>query len=425
MLKRILTIAAGVALGLVAATGTARLGALWGLWPNRELDRSAATVREVLRRVSEDHVDPKAAALPQLTKAALDGLVGSLDPHSEYLDAAAYRAVQEDMRSEFGGIGVQVELREGRVVVIAPIAGTPGERAGIQRGDEIVSVDGEKLAKPSMDAIVTRLRGKPGTKVTLGLFRPATKEDLALALTREKIRVESVRDPRLLPGGIGHVQLTQFTERTADEFTQALQELQRQGARALVIDLRNNPGGLLDSVVEVAGNFFKKGELIVYTQGRDAKDREDYRATLVGPPLALPIAVLINAGSASAAEILAGALQDTRRAAVVGERSFGKGSVQSIYKLDAGGGLRLTIARYYTPAGTVIHERGVQPDVEIVMTPDEDRSLALQRSRPDLADPAAFKARFNLDLVPDRQLDAAVAVLRAALLIDGKPTAKL
>ncbi len=420
MLKRIFTLATGVAIGLAAAAGAARFGVLRGLWPDRELDRSAAVVRDVMKLVGENYVDPKAAALPALTKSALDGLIGSLDPHSEYMDVAAYNTLQEDLSSEFGGIGVQVELRAGRVVIIAPIAGTPGERAGLRRGDEIVSIDGEKLAKPTMDTIVTRLRGKPGTKVTVGLFRPTTKEDLTLPLSRETIRVDSVRDVRLLPGGIGYVQLTQFVERTADEFAKALNQLQTQGAKALVIDLRNNPGGLLDSVVDVAGNFFPKGELIVYTQGRDTKDREDYRADHSRPPLTLPVAVLINAGSASAAEILAGALKDTHRAVVVGERSFGKGSVQSIYKLGAGGGLRLTIARYYTPSGAVIHEHGVPPDVEVVMTPDEDRSLALQRSRSDLTDPAAFKERFSLDLIPDRQLDAAVSVLQAALLLEKK-----
>jgi carboxyl-terminal processing protease len=194
--------------------------------------------------------------------------------------------------------------------------------------------------------------------------------------------------------------------------------------RALIIDLRDNPGGLLDAVVDVAGHFFKNKELIVYTQGRNAKDREEFLADNSAPPLTLPIAVLINAGSASAAEILAGALKDTHRAAIVGERSFGKGSVQSIFKLGNDDGLRLTVAHYYTPGGEVIHGHGITPDVEVVATPEEDRSLALQRNRSDITDPAAFKERFNVDLVPDRQLAAATAVLRAALLLDARPAAQ-
>ncbi|MEI6861321.1 MAG: S41 family peptidase [Verrucomicrobiota bacterium] len=415
MLKRILSIASGVVLGLAVSVGAAHFATLWGLWPNRDLNRSTDTLRTVLQLVNEHYVDAKAAGLPGLTEAALTGLVGTLDPHSEYMNAAAYKAFDEDLSSKFGGIGVQVELLGGRVVVITPIAGTPGERAGIVHGDEIVSIDGQKLAKAAMEDVVTRLRGQPGTAVMLGLFRPAEKKEVTLTLTRESIHVDSVRDPHLLRDGVGYVQLTQFSESTPAEFGRAVRQLQAQNMKALVIDLRNNPGGLLDAVVEVAGLFFKPGELIVYTQGRDPGDREEFRAKPGGGPLALPLAVLINASSASAAEILAGALQDTHRAAVVGERSFGKGSVQSIFPLGNHDGLRLTIARYYTPGGAVIHGHGISPDVEVVATPDEDRSLALQRSRSDVTDPMVFQERFGVALVPDRQLDAATAILRAAL----------
>jgi carboxyl-terminal processing protease len=417
MLKRILTIAAGVMLGAAVSVGAARLASLWGFLPSRELDRSADAIRDVMRLVNQNYVDPKHSDLPALTRAAADGMVGTLDPHSEYMDAGEYKALQDDLSSEFGGIGVQVELRKDRIVIIAPLADTPGERAGIQRGDEIVSIDGKPIVKPTMDDIVGRLRGKPGTKVELGLLRPDPQKEFSLTLTREKIRVESVRDVRVLPGGIGYLQLTQFAEHTGVEFAAALKQLKAQGMTSLVLDLRNNPGGLLDTAVEVAEPFFKQGEMIVYTQGRDAKDREEYRASSSAPRFGLPVAVLINAGSASAAEILAGALKDTHRAVIVGERSFGKGSVQSIYKLGNGDGLRLTIARYYTPGGAVIHEHGITPDVEVVLTPQEDRSVMLQRTRADITDPKIFKERFNLELVPDRQLDAAVAVLRAAALL--------
>ncbi len=415
MLKRILSIAAGVMLALAVAAGAAHFAALWGLWPSRELNRSADTLRAVLELANENYVDPKAAGLPALTEAALAGLVGTLDPHSEYMTAATFKAFNEDLSSKFGGIGVQVELLDGRVVVITPIAGTPGERAGIIHGDEIVSIDGQKLAKAAMEDVLTRLRGKPGTTVALGLFRPVEKKEVTLTLTRESIHVDSVRDARLLPDGVGYVQLTQFTESTPEEFGHAIRQLQAQGMKALVLDLRNNPGGLLDAVVAVAGPFFRPGELIVYTQGRDPGDREEFLATPAAGPLVLPVAVLINASSASAAEILAGALQDTHRAAVVGERSFGKGSVQSVFPLANHDGLRLTVARYYTPGGAVIHGHGISPDVEVVATPEEDRSLALQRSRSDITDPTVFKERFGIALVPDRQLDAATAVLRAAL----------
>ena len=417
MLKRILIIAAGVALGLTLSVGTSRLGALWGLWPNRDLDHSVTQLRNVLKLVNENYVSAPDAALPKLTDTALRAITGALDPHSEYMDARDFKALNEELGSEFGGIGVQVELRQGRVIIIAPIAGTPGERAGIQRGDEIVSVGGEKLSNPTMSDIVDRLHGQPGTIVKLGLLRPSTKQELSLTLTRERIRVDSVRDVRLLPGGIGYVQLTQFAERTGDEFTKALGQLKARGLQALIIDLRNNPGGLLDSAVAVAEPFFPRHELIVYTQGRAADDRQEYRSDAAGPPLTLPVVVLINAGSASAAEIVAGALKDTHRAVIVGERSFGKGSVQSIFKLDDGAGLRLTVARYYTPSGVTIHEHGITPDVEIVMTPEEDRSVYLQEARSDVTDPQDFKTRFGLEPVPDRQLDAAADILRSALLL--------
>ncbi len=423
MLKRIFTIALGVMAGVALSVGAAHFASLWGWLPGSELDRSSGAIRDVLKLVNENYVAAQPAELPKLTRAALDGMINTLDPHSAYMDPAERKALEEDISSEFGGIGVQVELVRDRIVVVTPVAGSPGERAGIQRGDEITGIDGEKLPHPSMEDIVTHLRGKPGTKVTVGLMRPSTGKELSLTLTRESIRVESVRDAHLLADGIGYVQLTEFGEHTADEFATAVKQLRARGLRALVIDLRNNPGGLLDSVVAVASNFFNKRELVVYTQGRDPKDREDYLADPAGAPLTIPLAVLINAGSASAAEILTGALKDTHRAVIVGERSFGKGSVQSIFDLDNGGGLRLTIARYYTPGGEVIHEHGVSPDVEVVATPEEDRSLMLQRARSDLTDPRTFKVRFGVDLVPDRQLDAATAVLRADLLLHGRETA--
>ena len=418
MLKRILVIASGVFLGTTLSLGVAQMAAAWGWWPNRDLEQSSRYVREVLKLVNEEYVDESKAELPKLTEAALQGIIGSLDPHSEYMNARDYKTLEEEISSEFGGIGVQVEMRNGSVLVIAPIAGTPGARAGILRGDIIVSIEGKKIEKPALDSVVGQLRGKPGTKVTLGFTRPSTGKDFELTITRERIKVESVRDVRVRPDGIGYVQITQFSERTGEEFVDALNKLNEQNMRALIIDLRDNPGGLLNSAVEVAEPFFNKGELIVYTQGRRKEDRNEFRAAAPEPALTLPVVVLINAGSASAAEIVSGALKDTRRAVIVGERSFGKGSVQTILPLRKGEGLRLTTARYYTPSGVTIHEKGVSPDVEIVMSPAEDQNARLQRAREDVSDPAEFKARFNTELTPDRQLESGVSVLQAALLLD-------
>ena len=413
MFKRILFTATGVVFGCALSVAGLRVAATWNLLPNRELSRSANYVRDVMRLVSENYVDDKAASYDQLARSALHGMVETLDPHSEFLEAKDNREFEEDLTGEFGGIGIQVETRQNRVIVIAPLAGSPGERAGIQRGDEIVSIDGKAVeTSGNTDGVVGRLRGKPKTRVVVGLFRPSTQQTLTLSLMREVIQVTSVRDARVIEDGIGYVQLTEFSDHTAEQFDHALESLVKKGIHSLIIDMRNNPGGLLDAAVEVAEPFFKKNELIVYTKGRKPGDREEFRAKVTGDPIALPIAVLINAGTASAAEIVTGALKDTGRAVIVGERSFGKGSVQSVFRLENGEGMRLTTARYFTPGGATIHERGIMPHVEVVMTPEEDAKLARQRSRADITDAAEFKQRFGFEWVEDRQLDAAVAVLK-------------
>jgi carboxyl-terminal processing protease len=420
MFKRILVLATGIVLGVAVSLAGLRLAAAWNLFPSRDLSRSSNYVRDVMRLVNENYVDEKTTSYEQLARSALHGMVETLDPHSEFLEAKVNKEFEEDLNGEFGGIGIQVETRQNRVVVIAPLAGTPGERAGIQRGDEIVSIDGKPVETGgNTDSIVSKLRGKPKTSVTVGLFRPSNQQTLNLTLVRETIQIVSVRDARVIDGGIGYVQLIEFSDHTAAQFDQAVQQLIKQGIHSLIIDMRNNPGGLLDAAVEVAEPFFKKNELIVYTQGRKPTDREEFRAKVDVPPITLPIAVLINAGSASAAEIVTGALKDTGRAVVVGERSFGKGSVQSIFRLANGEGMRLTTARYFTPGGATIHEKGIAPHVEVVMTPEEDTKLARQRSRSDITDPREFKERFGFEPIVDRQLDAAVSVLKGVRLLSG------
>jgi carboxyl-terminal processing protease len=418
MFKRILILASGVVLGVSLSFALLRVTNVWSWLPNRELSRSAGYVKDVMRLVNENYVDEKSVIYDKLARNALHGMIETLDPHSEFLEAKDNADFEEDLTGEFGGIGVQVETRDNRVIVIAPLAGTPGERAGIQRGDEIVSIDGEALDNSnSSDGIIERLRGKPRTSVALRIFRSSTQQTFNLTLVREVIRIESVRDARVINGDVGYIQLTEFSEQTRDQFGRALERLVGQGINSLVIDVRNNPGGLLDAAVEVAEPFFRKGELIVYTNGRKTEDRIDYRAESTGEPLDLPLAILINAGSASAAEVLTGALKDTGRAVIVGERSFGKGSVQSVFKLDNGEGMRLTTAYYYTPSGATIHEKGIAPHVEVVMTPDEDAKLARQRSRFDITDPVEFKERFGIELIADRQLQAALDVLKGTRIL--------
>jgi carboxyl-terminal processing protease len=420
MHKRILTISAGLMLGVALTLLAGRMSLAWSLFPNRAVDHATDYYGSVLKLVHENYVDEKKADANQLTHAALQGMMASLDPHSEFLDATNFDDLEDEMSGDFGGIGVEIDVVKDKVMVIAPIAGTPGARAGIMHGDQIVRVDGKPFDKPDMDMVVGRLRGKPKTKVTVSLYRSSTKKKFDLTLTREAIKMDSVRGVRLLPGGIGYLQLTEFSDNTADEFDKALDKLLHDGATSLIIDERDNPGGLLDAAVAVLNPFFKKDELIVYTQGRQPNDRDEYRAEGDGDPLTLPVAVLVNAGSASAAEIVAGALKDTHRAVIVGERSFGKGSVQSIFKLKNGEGLRLTTARYYTPSGVTIHEHGVSPQVEVVLSSDEDEDIRLQNERSDITDPAEFKDRFGFAPIEDRQLQAAIDVLSGVQAFDAR-----
>jgi carboxyl-terminal processing protease len=422
--KRILTLATGALLGVLLFPAGLKLAVLWGLFPNRDLNHASGYLREVLQIVNENYVDPKASDYDALVHAALHGMVESLDPHSEFLEAKDDAALEEDLTGEFGGIGVEVEAHAGRVVVVGLVAGAPGDRAGIRRGDEITSIAGRPLAAAAgMDAVVDQLRGDPKTQVSLSLFRPESGRNFDVRLTRETIKENSVGDARVIDGDVGYVLLKDFSEHTGDQFVDAVNRLLKQNINSLVIDLRDNPGGLLDAAVEVCEPFFKKGELIVYTQGRKPSDREDYRADGQGDPLDLPVAVLINAGTASAAEIVTGALKDTGRAVIVGERSFGKGSVQDIFKTKNGEAVRLTTARYFTPSGVSIHQKGIAPQVEVVMTADEDFKLRQQREQPGLTDGKEFQGLFGFAPIADRQLQAAIDVLKGVDLLDGQADA--
>jgi carboxyl-terminal processing protease len=418
MLKRILQIVLLALLLCNAALFVQQAGDRWGLFQSEETAAQVRRFRRAVDLVGSRYVDPAVATPEKLTTSALAEMVHRLDPHSEFLDRKEYAQVQSDLKSEFGGIGVQIEFRDEKVVVIAPIAGTPGERAGILRGDRIVKVDGCELEAPFMRNAVDRLRGKPGTKVLVGLERTAggVMRPLEIELVRELIKVETIRAVSMAAPGIGYIQITQFTERTGDEFKAALAKLEGEGLQALVIDLRNNPGGLLSAAVDVLGPFFRDGELAVYTRGRGPRDRSELRTSGADKLRGYPITVLVNSGSASAAEIVTGALRDTHRAVVVGERTFGKGSVQSLLQLGDGEAIRLTTARYFTPGGQVIHGKGIEPDVSLAVSAEDDRKLSIQRLRGDFASAEEFKARYDFEPIPDRQLEAALDVLHGTLV---------
>lgn len=416
VLRRSLLIVLAAAAGFGLAQFAARQHGAPSWWPDRERDRQVRYFREVLQLVKENYVGDTPSDYASLTRAALDGMVSQLDPHSQFMPADEFRETEDELSNTFNGVGIQVEERNGHVVIVAPIAGSPADRAGLRRGDQLVKIDGEPLQNPSLDSTIKLVRGETGSLVTLTIFRPSQNRTIDYPLRRERIKMESVRLTSLRPGGIGYLQITQFSERTGEEFAAALAGLEKQGLRALVIDLRNNPGGLLDAAIAVCDEFFDKDELIAYTQGRTPDSRENFYAGKRHPPRAYPVAILVNGGTASAAEIVAGAMRDTKRAVIVGEKTFGKGSVQSVIELDRGEGLRLTTARYYTPSGVTIHEKGISPQVEVEISPDDEAKLRVQQLRPDL-EPLPDD---DFKPIEDIQLNAAVEVLTGVLAAGGR-----
>jgi len=416
MLKRLVLVLVAVAAGFGLAQFAARHAGAPSWWPDRERDRQARYFKDVLQLVKENYVGDTPAGYADLTRAALDGMVAQLDPHSRFMLADEFRETEEELTNAFTGVGIQVEQRDNQVVIVAPIPGTPAERAGLRRNDRLIKIDGQPLVTPTLDSTIKLVRGEPGSVVTLTVFRPSQNKALDFLLRRERIRLDSVRLTSLRPGQIGYLQITQFSERTGKEFETALEGLEQQGLRALVIDLRNNPGGLLDAAIEVCDQFFDKDELIVYTQGRTPESRDNHHAHGGHRRRTYPVAILVNGGTASAAEIVAGAMRDTKRAVIVGEKTFGKGSVQSVIELDNGEGLRLTTARYYTPSGITIHEKGIAPQVELEVSPDDENRLRVQQTRSELS----AASDDNEKSIDDLQLAAAEEVLTGLLAMQTK-----
>jgi carboxyl-terminal processing protease len=372
-----------------------------------------------LQLIRQDYVDANKIGYRDLTYSALRGMLGSLDPHSQFMEPTDFRDMQDETRSEFGGLGIVVSTKDGVLTVVSPMEDSPGFRAGISPGDQILRINGTTTEKMSLQDAIILLRGDPGQKVTLTIFRPSTKETRDYVLQREIIKVTSVKGAKILDQSvtgnfkIGYVRITQFNEPTAQELDQKMNELQAQGMQAVIVDLRYNPGGLLTSAVDVSGLFLPPKTMVVYTEGRDASQRREYYTSKNEKPRPnFPMVLLVNSGSASGSEILAGALKDLNRAILVGETTFGKGSVQSVIQLPDGSGLRLTTAKYYTPGKQVIHEKGVTPNIKASLTADQERALLL-RHRDGLLSPDEQK--FVNDQ-KDPQLDRAVDALKGAMI---------
>ncbi|MDR5874431.1 S41 family peptidase [Halomonas sp. CUBES01] len=319
-----------------------------------------AEVFERIKRAYVEDVDDRT-----LLRNAMRGMLSELDPHSAYLDKEEYQSLRESTEGEFGGIGIEVGMENGQLMVITPIDDTPASRAGLMSRDIIISIDGTPTKGMSLQEAVTLMRGDPDTTIDISVLRAGEESPREFTLTREIIRSESVKH-ELLETGYGYLRIGQFQSRTPEQARQALERMAReQPLDGLVLDLRNNPGGVLQAAVGVADLFLDDG-LIVYTEGRIPDNELSFSASADTPAGDVPLVVLINSGSASAAEIVAGALQDQRRGIIMGTDSFGKGSVQQIMPLGNGEGLKLTTALYYTPEGRSIQAQGIEPDVDVV-----------------------------------------------------------
>ncbi len=375
---------------------------------------------EVMEKVRKDYVDGSDITYQELVYGALQGMIDKLDPHSEFMEPSKYKELQSDTQGQFGGLGIIISIKDNFITVVAPIEDTPGFKAGILSGDRIIKIQGKSTENMALQDAVKILRGEPGTEVTLSVLRPSSGQIQEFTLKRAVIHVDMVKDingKKEFPLGenkIGYIRLVQFGEKTGDDLDAALNKLKSQGMQALILDLRWNPGGLLDQAIEVCQKFLPRGQLVVSTEGRytnqkfTAKGRGDQVPNM-------PIVVLVNIGSASASEIVAGCLQDLNRAIILGEKTFGKGSVQSIIPLEGGAALRLTTAKYYTPSHKVIHEVGITPDVIVPVTDEEERDIVLRRTQGGL-ESLEEADRERVKNSRDPQLDRATDLLKGILL---------
>jgi carboxyl-terminal processing protease len=316
---------------------------------------------EAVYQIQLRYVDEEKTNSKTLVEGAIRGMMETLDPYSQYLDEEAFNDMTQETKGEFGGLGIEISIRNKQLTVVSPIEGTPAYRAGIKAGDIILKIEGESTDGIQLMDAVHKLRGKPGTKVIITVLREGWEEGREIKITRDIIKIRSVRSLKL-DENIAYLRLNQFMETSSKDLKKELEQFKKTGVKGLILDVRNNPGGLLDSSVEIAEFFLDKGQVIVSTDGRLEQMKQQFKAEHESF-WELPLVVLVNEGSASASEILAGAIQDNKKGMVVGAKTFGKGSVQTLLRLSGGGALRLTTAKYLTPKGVAIHGVGIEPDI--------------------------------------------------------------
>ncbi|GJE71945.1 S41 family peptidase [Methylorubrum podarium] len=423
-MRKVSLVLLGAALGIGASalsTQTQLLSGTSAIAASAETYRQLSLFGDVFEKVRTDYVEKPEES--KLIEAAVNGMLTSLDPHSSYMDAKAFRDMQTTTKGEFGGLGIEVTMEDGLIKVVSPIDDTPASKAGLLANDIITQIDEDQVQGLTLNQAVDKMRGPVNSTVKLKITRKESKDPIDVSLTRDIIKIRPVRS-KVESSDVGYVRLTQFNEQTYDGLKTAIDKLQSEigndKLKGYVIDLRNNPGGLLDQAVMVSDAFLDRGE-IVSTRGRNPDETQRFSAKAGDLAKGKPIVVLVNGGAASASEIVAGALQDHKRATIMGTRSFGKGSVQSIIPLGGQGALRLTTARYYTPSGRSIQAKGIEPDQEVLQeVPDDlkgkdetkgEAGLKGHLKQKDTEERGGSSAYIPPDPAKDKQLIAAVDFL--------------
>ncbi|MDD5661080.1 MAG: S41 family peptidase [Candidatus Omnitrophica bacterium] len=343
---------------------------------NDQLYKQVELFSDTLAIIQKEYV--KETKTKDLIYGALKGMLASLDPHSQFMDPDTYNELKVDTQGKFGGLGIEITIKDGLLTVITPIEDTPAWKAGIKANDHIVKINDELTRDMTLTDAVKKMRGLPREPVNITVLRDNEKKLLEFKIIRDIIKIKDIKHVRILENGIGYIRLTEFRENTLQEFNNALSKLSKQGMKALILDLRNNPGGLLDVAVKVTGKFLPSNKMIAYTRGRQDKQNLEFFSDARNPILDLPLVIMINEGSASGSEIVAGALQDYKRAIIIGMKSFGKGSVQTVIPLGDGSALRMTTSHYFTPSGKIIHGKGVAPDI-VVQKKEADKKPELDK----------------------------------------------
>jgi len=380
--------------------------------------------------ISMEYVE--AVKVKELVYGAIKGMTGILDGYSQFLEPDSFKEISEDTKGEFGGIGIEIGIREGVLTVIAPMEGTPASESGILAGDRIVKINDEITRDMTLDDAVKHLRGEPGTSVKIGVVREDTDKVREFEIKRAVIKLESIKEGRILEDDIGYIRIIEFQMRTPEDLKKSVEELKERGMRNLIIDLRNNPGGLLESAATIADYFLEPGELIVYTEGRDPEDRIEFISKKKTDLDDIRIIILVNKGTASASEILAGAIRDNSRGILVGVQTFGKGSVQTVVPLKDGSAIKMTTAAYYTPSGRNLRDKGLEPDVYVEYVkpadsegddhpPEDKKDDIFSDLKSDLqensADDPAKEDRHRAREIYDSQLKTAVSIFKGLSIL--------